>query len=92
MALASPFTEEEQKWVILEFGAVRSIIQVRRNFRKAFKMAPKNVPSLDAFLRQVNRFLDRGEVNHVKPTCQPSISQKNRVFGGGAFKYKLKKT
>ena len=48
MAPASLFTEE-QKWVILEFGAVRSIIQVRRNFWKAFKMAPKKVqPACEA--------------------------------------------
>ena len=41
--MASPFTEEEKKWVILDFGAVRTIIQAWRTFRKACKMAPKRM-------------------------------------------------
>ena len=84
MSPPSPFTEEEQKWVGLEFGAVKSIIQVRRNFRKAFGKEPRKVPPNGAFLRLVDRFLTRGEVSHSKPTGQSAIS-------GAAFKYKLEK-
>ena len=45
MAPPSPFTEMEQL-LILEFGAVMSIIHARRNLRKAFKMAPNKVPPM----------------------------------------------
>ena len=31
MAPPSPFTKEEEKWVILEFGAVRNINMVKRS-------------------------------------------------------------
>ena len=46
---------------ILEYGAVRNITQVRRNFRKHFYPAQlNNVPKCNAFKRLVDRFLSTG--------------------------------
>ena len=52
---------------ILEYGAVRNITQVRRNFRKHFYPAQlNNVPKYNAFKRIVDRFLStEGELRPV---------------------------
>ena len=39
----SPFTKEEEAWVILQYGFRRSIVSVRRDFRKHFKLDPRKV-------------------------------------------------
>ena len=75
MAPPSPFTKEEEKWVILEFGAVRNITMVKRSFRRHFKKYSQNVPSFNAFKRLVGCFEDRGEVNHARPSGRTSLSQ-----------------
>ncbi len=42
----SPFNKEQEIWIILEFGLVRNITTVRRNFRKELKITNvKLIPS-----------------------------------------------
>ena len=54
MAPPSPFTKEEEKRVILEFGAVRNINMVKRSFRIHFKKTPKLLFTMLMFLTAPN--------------------------------------
>ena len=54
----APFLKGQEAWIILEYGAVRNITQVRRNFRKHFHPVQQHkVPSYNAFKRLVERFI-----------------------------------
>ncbi len=65
----SPFNKEQEIWIILEFGPVRNITTVRRNFRKEFKIINvKLIPSRNAFLRLVNRFICQSDTKPVSKT------------------------
>ena len=65
----STFNKEQEKWIILEFGSVRNISTVRRNFRKEFKITNvKLIPSRNAFLRLVNRFICQSDTKPVSKT------------------------
>ena len=57
----APFSEEQETWIILEYGSLRNILQVRRKFRIHFKLFPQNVPNVNAFERLVQR---NGSFNH----------------------------
>ena len=57
----SPFTEEQEIWIILEFGALRNVLQVQRNFRIHFKVHSRLVPNVKAFKRLVDRFINEGD-------------------------------
>ena len=52
----SPFTKEQEAWVILQYGLKRSIVAVKRDFRKEYNLQPRNVPDRQAFGRLVSRF------------------------------------
>ena len=63
-----PFTKDQEAWIILEYGRTRSCTQVRRGFRKEYKMEPKHIPTVKAFHRVVTRFLDsKGHTRTRKP-------------------------
>ena len=47
----SPFNEEQQIWIILEWGATKSITSVKRNFRTKFKLPSRKILSYMAFKR-----------------------------------------
>ena len=71
----SPFTTEEETWIILEFGALKNILLVRRAFRIKFKKNPKEVPLIMAFRRLVERFQQEGEVKPQVPAGRPPLSE-----------------
>ena len=65
----TPFTKEQQAWVILEFGSLRNISKLRRTFRLHFGLAPRQVPRYNAFLRLVHRFItSKGQVRPQVPS------------------------
>ena len=51
MALSCAFTEEEQKWVIVEI--VGGIIEVRRSFSNAFKEVRRCISTTPADVRNM---------------------------------------
>lgn len=53
----SPFNDEQETWIILEYGATRSYTAVRRNFRHKFGVPPKEVPNDTTFKRLIDRFV-----------------------------------
>jgi hypothetical protein len=65
----SPFNKEQEIWIILEFGSVRNISTVRRNFRKRFKITNvKLIPQRNVFQRLVDRFIDQSDTKPVAKT------------------------
>lgn len=72
----SPFTDEQETWIVLEFGAVRNCLAVRRRFRTKFHVAPRKIPSVVAFQRIIGRF--HSTLGHVRPAVpkgRPPISE-----------------
>lgn len=54
----SPFTDAQENWMILEYGAVRSFVQVRRNFMKKYPSIEKyNIPGVISFQRIIHKFV-----------------------------------
>ena len=51
----SPFSDDEAVWIVLQYGALRSLTAVRRKFGTHFQRR-NNVPSKMAFKRLVDRF------------------------------------
>ena len=43
----SPFTEKQEFWTILEYGALRNFIQVTKKLRTPFKLSPYQVPCIN---------------------------------------------
>ena len=72
----SPFTKDQEVWVILEYGKLNNITLVRRSYRVHFKIQAKKVPYFNAFKRLVTRFLSsKGQVRPQVPPGPPPISQ-----------------
>lgn len=72
----SPFTKEQETWIVLEFGAIRNCLTVKRKFRSKFKVDPRNVPSIVAFERLVERFFSTpGHVRPALPTGRSPLSE-----------------
>ena len=68
----SPFTEEQQTFIILKYGEVGSISQVKRAFGTRFHPKhPRNAPSFCQIQRVVDRFLTTGSVNPSSPPGLP---------------------
>ena len=53
----APFTEEQETWLILEYGAVKNISVLKRHFQQHFVITTRKVPSYMAFKRLVERFI-----------------------------------
>ena len=76
----SPFTKDQESWIILDYGATRSCTQVRRNFRKEYKVEPAYIPSVMAFHRVVQRFLvSKGHTRTKKPPGPPSTTSQQDI-------------
>lgn len=64
----TPFSKDQQTWLVLEFGKVRNISTLRRKFRLHFGIAPRNVPNYSAFARLIERFtVSKGQVRPQVP-------------------------
>ena len=64
----SPFPEEQELWIILEFGELRNVLQVRRKFRIHFKVISKKVPNVNAFKQLVDWFINKGDTKPKEKT------------------------
>ena len=69
----SPFNEEQQIWIILEWGATKSITSVKRNFRTKFKLPSRKILSYMAFKRLVEQFVTNGMVQPANPLGRPPV-------------------
>ena len=56
MPLPSPFSMEQQRWIIFRYGACQSVKAIRREFRQKFDVYPHNVPGEYSFYRIIKRF------------------------------------
>ena len=52
----SPFTPQQEGWIILKFGATGKIQTVRRLYRKHYNLSPRSIPSFNSFKRVIQRF------------------------------------
>ena len=76
----SPFTKEEEAWVILQYGFRRNIVSVRRDFRNHFKLDPRKVPGRQPFERLVKRFLtSNGQVRPAAPSGRNKVYSQNDI-------------
>ena len=61
------FLLHQEIWIILEFGALRNCLAVRRTFRLHYGLSLRKVPSIKAFERLVERFITTdGELRGMK--------------------------
>ena len=61
------FLLHQEIWIILEFGALRNCLAVRRTFRLHYGLSLRKVPSIKAFERLVERFITTdGELRGTK--------------------------
>ena len=74
MPPSSPFTPEQETWIVTTFPQLNSLTAVKRKFRIVFKLIPKQVPCEKSFKRVVDRFSLTGSVHHQKPAGRP-VSQ-----------------
>ena len=56
MPLPSPFSMEQQRWIIFRYGACPSVKTIRREFRQKFDVPPFDVPGELAFYRIIKIF------------------------------------
>ena len=53
---SSPFTREQERWIIFRYGACQSVRTIRREFRRKFNVSPFSIPRETAFYRVLKRF------------------------------------
>ena len=64
----SPFSNDETSWVILKFGEIKNLSDVRRAFRLEFlPKNPRGVPQLKTFKRLVRCFETSGVTCPLTP-------------------------
>ena len=63
----SPFSKDQEAWVILQYGLKNSTKTVMRDFRTFYKVYPKQVPGRWAFERLISRF--KTTHGHTRPVA-----------------------
>ena len=72
----SPFTKDQETWIILEYGSVKNVLTVKRRFRTKNKLHPYQVPRVAAFERLVERFFTtEGQVRPAVSAGRPPIAE-----------------
>lgn len=72
----SPFSNEQASWVVLKFGELKSVLEVRRAFRREFfPNEPRYVPQLKTFRRLIQRFQGTGATRPITPPGPPEVSE-----------------
>lgn len=67
-----PLTCEQRKWIILKYGELKNLTEVRRAFRKHFfPKHPRKVPKICLFRRVVEKFSIRGTIHEIKREAKP---------------------
>ena len=88
----SPFSDDGAVWIVLQYGALRSLTAVRRKFGTHFQRR-NNVPSKMAFKRLVDRF-DRRQIRCAAPRrcarCGTSARGPKPVSEGKATQWKIR--
>ena len=68
----SPFSSEQQIWIVTKYAELESVISVRRAFRKEFKVSsPLLVPHPCQFKRVIEKFNSCGDIGDPKPKPKP---------------------
>ena len=75
------FTYSQEIWIILEYGALRNALQVRRNFREQFNIHPRQIPSVKAFKRLIDRFIVGGELKPPAKTGGQQCTINEEIIG-----------
>lgn len=70
----SPFSNDEAIWIVLQYGALRSLTTVRRKFGTHFQKN-HNIPSRMAFKRLVDRFQTTGNTSPSRPQGRTAVSE-----------------
>ena len=73
MPLLSPFSMEQQRWIILRYGVCPSVKTIRREFRQKFDVPPFDVPGELAFYKIIKRF----------NTTNSTVPKSKKEDGGG---------
>ena len=91
----APFTEEQETWLILEYGAVKNITVLRRHFQQHFKITsrkskPSTLAELKTTVESFAESLDQEEVvksaRHLRQRARAC-----RHVGGATFEARLKR-
>ena len=56
------FSHTENIWIVTNYGEFKSPTALRTEFRKNFKLSPRQLPHSYAFFRVINRFMTSGDV------------------------------
>ena len=83
MPLLSPFSMEQQRWIILRYGVCPSVKTIRREFRQKFDVPPFDVPGELAFYRIIKRF-------NTTKGCQGHHLQSWLLLGQRRFSIRVK--
>ena len=60
------FSDQQNIWVVTNYGEFKSLTALRGEFGKHFKLSPRQLPRSYAFSRVINRFVASGEVSPSK--------------------------
>ena len=71
MPRATPFTTDQETWIIIQYGQLQNVTKVKRNVKIHFNLSPHKVPDRRQFSRIVERFLATGSVKQKKPSGRP---------------------
>ena len=73
------FSHQQNIWIVTNYGEFKSPTALRREFRKYFKLSPRQLPHSYAFSRVINIFIASGDVSLSKLTCpsQTKIIEEN---------------
>ena len=73
------FSHQQNIWIVTNYGEFKSPTDLRREFRKHFKLSPCQLPHSNAFFRVINRSIASRDVSHSKIIGLPrtKIIEKN---------------
>ena len=70
MPLPSPFSMEQQRWIIFRYGACPSVKTIRREYRQKIDVPPFDVPgeslTIEQLMSDVNDFASQLDQETVK--------------------------
>ena len=76
------FTTKQNIWIVTNYGEFKSSTALRREFRKQFKLSPRQLPHSYAFFRVINRFIASDDVSSSKLLGPPRINSRANIYIG----------
>lgn len=71
-----PFSQDQAKWIVLKYEGLKSVLSIRRAFRKEFySSCPRKVPSRLAFIRLIERFKQTNSLRPQTPTGRGPVAK-----------------